>query len=72
MKRTLLGTCLAFLLMTAYAQENSYIVKTNGVLTGTQLTAADQEEDIFLYKKPFWHTVCSPNLRIFVQFNIEY
>ena len=45
MKRTLLATCLAFLLTTAYAQENSYIVKTSGVLDGTRLEAANQEEE---------------------------
>ena len=45
MKRTLLATCLAFLLTTAYAQENSYIVKTSGVLEGTQLETLNKEEE---------------------------
>ena len=43
MKRTLLATCVAFLFMTAYAQENSYIVKTRGALQKSELQLADQE-----------------------------
>ena len=42
MKRTLLATCMAFLMVTAYAQ-NSYIVKTSGVLEGTRLETLNQE-----------------------------
>ena len=48
MKRTLLSTCLAFLLVTAYAQENSYIVKTSGVLEGTRLETVGQEEEAII------------------------
>ena len=44
MKRTLLATCMAFLMVTAYAQ-NSYIVKTSGVLEGTRLETLNQEEE---------------------------
>ena len=47
MKRTLLTTCVAFLLMTAYAQENSYIVKTSGAkhTSDLQLLETDDEEE---------------------------
>jgi hypothetical protein len=43
MKRTLLATCVAFLFMTAYAQENSYIVKTRGALQNSDLQLVDNE-----------------------------
>ena len=47
MKRTLLTTCVAFLLTTAYAQENSYIVKTSGAkhMSDLQLVDADGQEE---------------------------
>ena len=51
MKRTLIATCVAFLFVSAYAQENSYIVKTSGVrpTSDLQLVDADnQEEDAAL------------------------
>ena len=43
MKRTLLATCAAFLLTTAYAQENSYIVKTSGAKHLSELQLANDE-----------------------------
>jgi hypothetical protein len=43
MKRTLLLTCVAFLFMTAYAQENSYIVKTRGAVQKSELQVVDHE-----------------------------
>ena len=51
MKRTLIATCVAFLFVSAYAQENSYIVKTSGVkpTSDLQLVDADnQDEDAAL------------------------
>ena len=47
MKRTLLTTCVAFLLTMAYAQENSYIVKTSGAkhLSDLQLLENDDQEE---------------------------
>ena len=47
MKRTLLATCVAFLFVTVYAQENSYIVKTRGAkhTSELQLVNDDDQED---------------------------
>ena len=44
MKRTLLTTCMAFILLVAYAQENSYIVKTRGAKHKAELQLAEAEE----------------------------
>ena len=44
MKRILLTTCMAFLLVVAYAQENSYIVKTKGAKHKAELQLAEAEE----------------------------
>lgn len=44
MKRTLLTTCMAFILLVAYAQENSYIVKTRGAKHKAELQLAQAEE----------------------------
>jgi hypothetical protein len=43
MKRTLLFTCVAFLFVTAYAQENSYIVKTRGAKHKADLQLVEHE-----------------------------
>jgi hypothetical protein len=43
MRRTLLFTCLAFLFVTAYAQENSYIIKTHGAKHKSDLQLVDHE-----------------------------
>ena len=45
MKRTLLATCVAFLFVTAYAQENSYIVKTRGAQHTSDLQLVDDEQE---------------------------
>jgi len=37
MKKALLTTCVAFLFLTATAQENSYIVKTRGAKKKAQM-----------------------------------
>ncbi len=44
MKRTLLTTCMAFILLVAYAQENSYIVKTRGAKHKAELEQVEAEE----------------------------
>jgi hypothetical protein len=43
MRRTLLFTCLAFLFVTAYAQENPYIKKTRGAKHKADLQLVDHE-----------------------------
>lgn len=63
MKRTLLATCVAFIFMTAYAQENSYIVKTRGALQKSDLQLVDHEgEDEtaidFISQNFKYHSLC--------------
>ena len=63
MKRTLLATCVAFLFMSAYAQENSYIVKTRGALQNSDLQLVDHEgEDEtavdFISQNFKYHSLC--------------
>lgn len=63
MKRTLLAICAAFLFVTAYAQENSYIVKTRGAKHKSELQLADHEvEDDtavdFISKNFKYHSLC--------------
>ena len=63
MKRTLLAICVAFLFMSAYAQENSYIVKTRGALQNSDLQLVDHEgEDEtavdFISQNFKYHSLC--------------
>ena len=63
MKKTLLSICAAFLIVTAYAQENSYIVKTRGAKYKSELRLAghEVEDDTavdFVSKNFKYHSLC--------------